>query len=128
MKVAALALMMALAVQVTTAQTPTITSLLSRDLPDHAGKELLLITVDYPPGAVDPVHTHDAYAMVYVLAGSVVMQVQGQAPVTLTAGQTFSEKPGDVHVVARNASKTIPAKFVVFFLKKKGAQVLTPTP
>ena len=108
------------------AQDVTIKSLLSRDLSGVPGKELSMITVDYLPGASDPLHTHSAQVMVYVLEGSVVMQVQGSAPVTLRPGQAFYEGPGDVHVVARNASHTAPAKFLVFFVKHKGAPVLVP--
>jgi quercetin dioxygenase-like cupin family protein len=81
----------------------------------------------YPPGAVDPVHRHDAHAFLYVLEGSIVMGVRGGKEVTLTAGQTFYEGPDDVHTVGRNASKTEPAKFVVFLLKNRGAPVLTTT-
>jgi quercetin dioxygenase-like cupin family protein len=109
------------------AQDVTIKSLLSKDLAGTPGKELSMITVDYLPGASDPVHTHNAQAMVYVLEGSVVMQVQDTAPVTLVPGQTFYEGPDDVHIVARNASHTAPAKFLVFFVKDKGAPILLPT-
>ena len=85
-----------------------------------------MITVEYPPGGSDPVHRHYADAFVYVLEGSVVMQVQGGKEVTLAPGQTFYEGPGDIHVVGRNASQTKPAKFVVFFVKDKGAPLLVP--
>ncbi|HEX3487124.1 MAG TPA: cupin domain-containing protein [Micropepsaceae bacterium] len=85
-----------------------------------------MITVEYPPGSSDPVHRHNAQALVYVLEGSVVMAVNGETPTTLTAGQTFYEGPNDIHTVGRNASKTMPAKFVVFLLKDKGAPVLIP--
>jgi quercetin dioxygenase-like cupin family protein len=61
-----------------------------------------------------------------VLEGSVVMQVQGGPPTTLTPGQTFYEGPNDVHVVGRNASSTQPAKFLVLLIKDKGAPVLVP--
>ena len=86
-----------------------------------------MITVDYLPGASDPVHTHNAQAMVYVLEGSIVMQVQGNPPVTLVPGQTFYEGPDDVHIVARNASHAAPARFLVFFVKDKDAPILVPT-
>ena len=86
-----------------------------------------MITVDYPPGSVDPIHRHDAHAFIYVLEGSIVMQVRGGKEVTLGPGQTFYEGPNDVHTVGRNASKTKPAKFIVVFLKKKGADILTVT-
>ena len=86
-----------------------------------------MITVEYPPGGFDPIHTHDAQAPVYVLEGSVVMQVKGMPPATRGPGQTFYEAADDVHVVARNASETASAKFVVFFVKSKGAPILVPT-
>jgi quercetin dioxygenase-like cupin family protein len=108
------------------AQEGKVTSLMTKDLTEFAGKEGLMITVEYPPGGSDPVHRHDAHAFVYVLEGSIVMQVKGGKEVTLTPGQTFYEGPKDVHVVSRNASKTAPAKFVVFFVKNKGAPVLVP--
>jgi quercetin dioxygenase-like cupin family protein len=106
----------------------SVTSLTSKDLPEFPGKEVLMITVDYPPGSIDPIHRHNAHAFIYVLEGSIVMQVKGGKEVTLTPGQTFYEGPDDVHVVGRNASTTKPAKFVVFFIKDKGAPVLVPTP
>ena len=108
------------------AQEAKVTSLMSKPLPDMPGKELLMITVEYPPGSSDPVHRHNAQALVYVLEGSIVMGVNGEKPVTLTPGQTFYEGPNDIHTVGRNASKTMPAKFVVFLLKDKGAPALIP--
>ena len=108
------------------AESAVVTALMLKELADIPGKEMLMITVDYPPGAVDPVHRHDAHAFVYVLEGQIIMQLKGQPAVTLKAGQTFYEGPNDVHVVGRNASNTAPAKFVVVLLKAKGAPVLTP--
>ena len=108
------------------AQEAQVTPLLSKDLPGSPGKEGLMITVVYPPGSSDPIHRHNASAFVYVLEGSVVMQVKGGKEVTLTPGQTFYEGPNDIHVVGRNASKTKPAKFVVFLVKDKGAPVVIP--
>jgi quercetin dioxygenase-like cupin family protein len=87
-------------------QEAKVTPLLSKDLTDFPGKEGLMITVEYPPGSSDPVHRHNAHAFVYVLEGSIVMQVRGGKEVTLTPGQTFYEGPSDVHVVGRNASQT----------------------
>ena len=108
------------------AQESKVTQLLSKDLTRCPGKEGLMITVEYPPGGSDPIHRHNAYAFVYVLEGSIVMQVRGGKETTLTPGQTFYEGPGDVHVVGRNASQTKPAKFLVFLVKDKGAPVLVP--
>jgi quercetin dioxygenase-like cupin family protein len=110
----------------TMAQGPEVTSLMSRDLKDIPGKEGLVITVEYPPGGSDPVHRHHAHGFIYVLEGSVVMQVKGGPLITLTPGQTFYEGPDDVHVVGRNASTTKAAKFLVFLVKDKGAPVLVP--
>jgi quercetin dioxygenase-like cupin family protein len=85
-----------------------------------------MITVEYPPGHSDDIHRHNAYVFVYVLEGSVVMQVKGGKEVALTPGQTFYEGPNDIHLVGRNASKTKSAKFVAFFVKTKGAPILVP--
>lgn len=108
------------------AQEPEVTSLMSKDLKDIPGKEGVMIIVDYPPGGADPVHRHNAHGFVYVLEGSIVMQVKGGEPVTLTAGQTFYEGPADIHLVGRNASSTKPAKFLVFLIKDQGAPILVP--
>jgi quercetin dioxygenase-like cupin family protein len=108
------------------AQEAKVTALMSKDLPEYPGKEGLMIMVEYPPGSKDPIHRHNAHAFLYVLEGSIVMQVKGGKQVTLTPGQTFYEGPDDVHVVGRNPSSTKPAKFVVFFVKAKGAPVLVP--
>ena len=108
------------------AQDAQVTPLMSKDLPDFPGKEGLMITVVYPPGASDPIHRHNAHAFVYVLEGAIVMQVKGGKEVTLTPGQSSYEGPNDIHVVGRNASTTKPAKFLAFFVKNKGAPVLVP--
>ena len=108
------------------AQEAKVTELMSKDLTNLPGKEGLMIIVDYPPGSTDAIHRHNAHGFIYLLEGSIVMQVRGGKEVTLTPGQTFYEGPDDVHVVGRNASKTKPAKFVVFLVKDKGAPVLVP--
>ena len=110
------------------AQDAKIAELMSKDLTETPGREVLMITVEYAPDGADPIHRHNAHAFVYVLEGTIVMQVKGGKQVTLTAGQTFYEGPDDVHLVGRNASKTKPAKFVVFLVKDKGAPVLVPVP
>ena len=107
-------------------QEAKVTPLFSKDLTDFPGKEGVMITVDYAPGATDSIHRHNAHVFVYVLEGSVVMQVRGGKEVTLVHGQTFYESPQDVHLVGRNASKTKPAKFLVFFVKDKGAPPRIP--
>jgi len=105
---------------------PVVTEVMTKALPDIPGKEALMLVVDYPPGGADPVHRHDASAFVYVLEGTIVMQVKGGKEVTLKPGQTFYEGPDDIHTVGRNASQTEPAKFVVVLIKKQGAPALTP--
>src|SRR5262245_35243240 len=101
------------------AQEAKVAPLMSKDLTECPGKEGVMITVVYPPGHSDEIHRHNAYAFVYVVEGSVVMQVRGGKEITLTPGQTFYEGPDDVHIVGRNRSKTEPAKFVVFLVKGK---------
>jgi quercetin dioxygenase-like cupin family protein len=108
------------------AEPGKVTDLLTQALEDVPGKEVTMITVDYAPGAVDPVHRHDASAFIYVLEGTIEMQMEGGEKATLRPGQTFYEDPTRVHLVGRNVSNTEPAKFVVFLIKNKGAPLLTP--
>jgi quercetin dioxygenase-like cupin family protein len=108
------------------AEEPKVVVLVSKDLTGIPGKEATMLTVEYPPGGSSPVHRHNAQAFVYVLEGSIVMQVKGGKEVTLTPGQTFYEGHDDVHVMDRNASTTKPARMLVFVVKDKGAPILVP--
>ncbi len=105
---------------------PIVAPLVTQLLQDYPGKEVLMLTVEYPPGAVESVHRHDAHAFVYVLEGTIVMGVAGSEPVTLNPGQTFHEGPDDIHTIGRNASKEKPAKFVVFLLKDRDKPPVIP--
>jgi quercetin dioxygenase-like cupin family protein len=117
---------MCLAAAVMQADDAKVTPLMAKDLTGIAGKEGSMVTVEYPPGASSLEHRHNAYTFVYVLEGSVVMQVKGGKEVTLGPGQTFYESPEDIHTVSKNASNTKPAKFLVFFVKDKGAPPTVP--
>jgi quercetin dioxygenase-like cupin family protein len=108
------------------AQEPTVAPLMTKELTDIPGKEVLMLSVEFAPGGADPIHRHNAHGFIYVLEGSVVMQVKGGKPVTLMAGQTFYEGPDDVHIVGRNASSTRPAKLLAVLVKDKGAPALVP--
>ena len=119
------ALLLSFTASVAAQEPAKVTTLMSRDLTDLPGKEGTMLIVEYAPGGADPVHRHNAHAFVYVLEGTVIMQVKGAEPVTLHPGQTFYEGPNDVHLVGRNASNTEPAKFLVVFIKNKGAPILT---
>ncbi|MGH8025987.1 MAG: cupin domain-containing protein [Pseudoxanthomonas sp.] len=109
-----------------TAPLPSVTQVTAQALPEFPGKEIVLLSVEYPPGGADPVHRHDAHALVYVLEGSIVMGVEGGKEVTLTPGQTFHEGPKDLHTVGRNASKTAPAKFLAFLIKDVDKPAFVP--
>ena len=102
------------------AQGSSSAPLLSKDLPDFAGKEVVMSTVTYPAGVASAAHRHDAHTFVYVLEGTVIMQVAGGQPMTLGPGQTFYESPTDIHATSKNASQTQPAKILVFMIKDKG--------
>ena len=108
------------------AQGPEVKVLATKDLAGNAGQEALMLAVEYAPGESEPIHRHNAQAFVYVLDGSVVMQLKGQPPVTLNAGDTFYEGRDDIHLVGRNASGTNRARFVVFLVKDKDAAVAVP--
>ena len=108
------------------APQPVVAPIMQKDLADPPGKEMLMLSVEYPPGAMETIHRHDAYAFIYVLEGTIIEQVRGGKEVTLTPGQTFYEGPDDVHVVGRNASTAKPAKFIVVMVKKQGVDAVLP--
>jgi quercetin dioxygenase-like cupin family protein len=108
------------------AQAADVNPLMTKDLTGIPGKEGVMLTVEYAPGESSAAHRHNAHTFVYVLEGSIVMQVKGGPEVTLGPGQTFYESPEDIHAVGRNASSTKPAKFLVFFVKEKGAAGSVP--
>jgi quercetin dioxygenase-like cupin family protein len=110
------------------APPPVVAPVMTQALPDYPGKEVLMLTVEYPPGGADPIHRHDAHGFIYVLEGSIVMGVEGGKEVTLTPGQSWHEGPADVHTVGRNASREKPAKFLVFLLKDAGKPAVIPVP
>jgi quercetin dioxygenase-like cupin family protein len=125
-KLVALLAAVACVLPISRANAADVKPLMAKPLPELPGKEAVMLEVSYPPGAKDMVHRHDAHAFVYVLEGTIQMQLQGGPPVTLKAGDTFYEGPDDVHVLGRNASNSEPARFVVVLLKRQGAPVLTP--
>ena len=122
----ALAASAGLAAPAPAAPQPVVAPIMQKDLADPPGKEMLMLSVEYPPGAVETIHRHDAYAFIYVLEGTIIEQVRGGTEGTLTPGQTFYEGPDDVPGVGRNASTTKPAKFVVVLVKKKGVDAVLP--
>ena len=123
MKLVLMALCLAI---MASAEDAKVTPLMTKDLTGIAGNEASMLTVEYAPGASSAVHRHNAHTFVYVLEGSVVMQIKGGKEVTLGPGQTFYESPEDIHTVSKNASSTKPAKFLVFFVKDKGAPGTVP--
>jgi quercetin dioxygenase-like cupin family protein len=110
----------------THAQAARTTPLLAQQLADIENKEVVMVTVEYAPGQSSAPHRHNAHTFVYVLEGTLMMGVKGKEPVKVEAGQTFYESPTDVHSVSRNASDTAPAKFLVFFIREKGASTMLP--
>ena len=125
LNILALALLTVLATT-SSAQESVATALFQTDLPDIEGREAVVLEVEYPPGVASASHRHNAHTFVYVLEGTVVMQVAGGEPQTLVTGQTFYESPNDIHSVSRNASATELAKILVFFIKKIGAPASEP--
>jgi quercetin dioxygenase-like cupin family protein len=126
MMVAASAVCLSGTLAVAAEDAAKVTPLMKKDLPHYPGKEGLMISVEYGPGGSSPIHKHEANAFVYVLEGSIVMQVKGDKEVTVSPGETYYESPSDIHLVSRNASKTKPAKFIVVLLKNKDAPVVMP--
>jgi quercetin dioxygenase-like cupin family protein len=110
------------------AQTSTVNPLFQADVDDVSNQEIVVLEVRYPPGVKSASHRHNAHTVVYVLEGTVIMQVAGGERKTLTAGEVFYENPDDIHSVSMNASDTEPARILVYFLKEKDAPTTEPAP
>jgi quercetin dioxygenase-like cupin family protein len=108
------------------ARAAKVAPLMTKPLIDIDGQEATMLTVELPPGADSPPHRHNANTFVYVLEGTVVMQVRGGEEQTLTVGQTFYESPSDIHTVSRNPSKTAFAKILVVMVKPAGTPITVP--
>jgi quercetin dioxygenase-like cupin family protein len=106
----------------------TVKELMTRNLAGVSGKELRMLTVEYLPGGASLPHRHNAQVFVYVLEGAVTMQVAGGAPVTLGVGETFFEGPEDIHTVSANASRTKPARILVFMVRDVGTPLSIAVP
>lgn len=104
----------------------TVTELMRHALPDARGHEVVVVTVEYAPGAASTAHRHPGSTFAYVLEGSIESQVDPGQPVTYSAGQMWYELPLHVHRISRNASSTEPAKLLAFLVMKKGQQVVLP--
>jgi quercetin dioxygenase-like cupin family protein len=104
----------------------TVSVLMKQRLAEMAGKEGTMITVDYAPGTASDQHFHPGSVFAYVLEGAVVSQLGGEEPVTYTKGQSWYESPKRPHVVSKNASKTEPAKLLVFLLSQEGESLVVP--
>lgn len=110
------------------AQGSIAKGLFQADVEDQANREIVVVEVEYPAGVASASHRHNAHTVVYVLEGTVQMQVAGGELMTLGEGEIFYETPDDIHSVSRNASETEPAKILVFFLKERGAPASEPAP
>lgn len=103
-----------------------VTVLQDQMLQNVPGKKALMIEVDYKPGQSSIAHKHEGTAMAYVLSGSITSQVKGENAITYKAGEFWYEPAGSEHLVSKNASKTKPAKLLVFMVLSPDEKVLIP--
>jgi quercetin dioxygenase-like cupin family protein len=103
-----------------------VNPLFQKELAGHADEQVSMTLVTYPPGTSSKPHKHHGPVFVYVVEGSVELQVKGGPLTRVDAGGTFYEAPGDIHVVSRNASATQPAKLLAFIVGKSGTPVTSP--
>jgi quercetin dioxygenase-like cupin family protein len=101
-----------------------VTVLLTEPLAKPAATEGRMLTVEYPPGASTPAHHHDGTIFAYVVEGAVITALDDGPEKRFEAGQGWYERPGQVHRVSRNASRTERAKLLVVFLTEAGKAAL----
>ncbi len=106
----------------------SVQEVLKQSLPNVPGTDVVVVTVDYPPGGSTPPHEHPGATYAYVLKGAITSQLDDQPPHTYTEGQMWSETPHQHHMVSKNASATEPARLLVFFVAPSGAKLTTMLP
>jgi quercetin dioxygenase-like cupin family protein len=100
--------------------------LMTKDLPDFAGKEAVYYSIEYPPGISSPPHRHNGHVFLHIVEGELQVQVKGGELETLGPGKTYYENPADIHMVSRNPSATNVTKAMVFIIHDKGAPLSVP--
>lgn len=108
-------------------EAQTVTKNFEAAIPNIPGKSLVALEVDYAPGAASPSHTHakSAFIYAYVISGAIESKVNDGETHIYRAGESWSESPGAIHSISRNASKTEPAKLLAVFVVDTGDKVLT---
>ena len=86
------------------------------------GLEAILVLRDVPPGAESGRHTQSGTEIVYILEGSVVLQVEGKPDLKVATGEAFTTSRGEVHNV-KNGSDKEPVRALAFYVAKKGASL-----
>ena len=106
---------------------PTIvTPLLTKEFPKETGSEGRMLIVEFAPGGASKPHSHPGAIFAYVLEGSVVSGLNNEEAKTYKTGECWYEEPGCVHSVSRNASATVKARLLVFFVTQPGKPVVIP--
>jgi quercetin dioxygenase-like cupin family protein len=104
-----------------------VTSLLKQVIADFPGREVVVVTLDIPPGGGSPPHRHPGHHIFgYVLEGTYKIRLDQGPETILTKGQTFYEAPGQLHAVSANASQTEPAKVLAFIVAEIGKPITVP--
>ncbi|MGE5524093.1 MAG: cupin domain-containing protein [Rhodospirillaceae bacterium] len=108
-------------------QAQTVTKNFEAAIPNIPGKSLIALEVDYAPGAFSPPHTHakSAFIYAYVISGAIESKVNNGEAHIYRAGESWSEAPGALHAISRNASKTEPAKLLAVFVLDTNDKTLT---
>ena len=114
-----------------------VTALMKQVMADFPGREVVMVTLDIPPGGGSPPHRHPGHHIFgYVLEGSYKLKLDQGPETILTKGQTFYEAPGQLHAVSANASQTEPAKVLAVIVGRERqadhrageAVAITPAP
>ena len=108
-------------------EAETVTKNFEAAIPNIPGKSLIAVEVDYAPGAASVPHTHakSAFIYAYVISGAIESKVNDGETRTYRAGESWSEQPGAIHSISRNASKTEPAKLLAVFVLDTNDNPLT---
>ena len=98
------------------------TDLVREDL-GTADREVLQVVVDFDPGVTSPKHAHPGVEVAHVISGAFEYQLEGQAPVTLKAGDSLYIPEGVAHV-AKNVGQGKASELATYIVKKGEALLI----
>lgn len=93
---------------------------------DLGDREQIMAIAEIAPGGAAGRHSHFGVETGYILEGEALMEIDGEAPRVVRAGDSFSVPAGKIHDAKTQGSK--PVKVLAVYVVEKGKPLAVPAP